>query len=178
MRTPGYYVEPQYLYYTWVREINAGKFELQHVMDGIATFERVIAGAKDAEGYMNLFSTMNLNDPALGADLNMQSRNISSLIMLFEDLSIIELQQNDVIGDAYEYLIGNFAMESGKKAGEFYIHNGDTLAEDWPEDPERPDEGRLFDAVVMIISSIISSGIRSKQGKPFFSSQIYLAKAA
>ena len=87
-------------------------------------------------------------------------------------------QQNDVIGDAYGYLIGNFAMESGKKAGEFYIHNGDTLAEDWPEDPERPDEGRLFDAVVMIISSIISSGIRSKQGKPFFSSQLYLAKAA
>ena len=224
MKTPGYYVEPQYLYYTWVREINAGKFELQHVMDGIATFERMIAGAKDAEDFMNLFSTMNLNDPALGADLNMQSRNISALIMLFEDLSIIELQQNDVIGDAYEYLIGNFAMESGKKAGEFYtphqvsdvmariaahskpdmvsiydpacgsgsllltvkhylsedkktslhyygqelntatynlarmnlllhgvkpgmmdVHNGDTLAEDWPEDPERPGEGCLFD---------------------------------
>ena len=35
-----------------------------------------------------------------------------------------------------------------------------------------------FDLVVGIISSIISSGIRSKQGKPFFSSQIYLAKAA
>ena len=34
------------------------------------------------------------------------------------------------------------------------------------------------DFVLMIISSIISSGIRSKQGKPFFSSQLYLAKAA
>src|SRR5690625_7859421 len=29
------------------------------------------------------------------------------------------------------------------------IRNGDTLAEDWPEDPERPNEGVLFDAVVM-----------------------------
>ena len=66
----------------------------------------------------------------------------------------------------------------GVKPSLMDIHNGDTLAEDWPEDPERPDEGRLFDAVVMIISSIISSGIRSKQGKPFFSSQLYLAKAA
>ena len=228
MKTPGYYVEPRYLYYTWVKEIKAGKFELQHVTDGIGAFERMITGAKDADDFKNLFSTMNLNDPALGADLNMQSRNISNLIMLFEDLSIIELQENDVIGDAYEYLIGNFAMEAGKKAGEFYtphqvsdvmariaahsmpdmnsiydpacgsgsllltvkhylseekkktlhyygqelntatynlarmnlllhgvkpgmmdVHNGDTLAEDWPEDPERPGEGCLFDTVVM-----------------------------
>src|SRR5699024_6260533 len=29
------------------------------------------------------------------------------------------------------------------------IKNGNTLAEDWPEDPERPDEGVQFDAVVM-----------------------------
>jgi type I restriction enzyme M protein len=35
-----------------------------------------------------------------------------------------------------------------------------------------------YDLVLTIISSIISSGIRSKQGKPFFSSQLYLAKAA
>ena len=228
LTTPGYYIEPQYLYSTWVKEIDTGKFELQHVIDGIAAFERMIAGAKDADDFKNLFSTMNLSDPALGADLNMQSRNISSLIQLFADLSIIELQENDVIGDAYEYLIGQFAMESGKKAGEFYtphqvsdvmarivahsnpdissiydpaagsgsllltvkhylseekrknlhyygqelntatynlarmnlllhgvkpglmdIRNGDTLADDWPEDPERPQEGRLFDAVVM-----------------------------
>ena len=36
----------------------------------------------------------------------------------------------------------------------------------------------LVRCVFIVISSIISSGIRSKQGKPFFSSQIYLAKAA
>ena len=33
---------------------------------------------------------------------------------------MVALQKNDVLGDAYEYLIGQFAMESGKKAGEFY----------------------------------------------------------
>ena len=32
--------------------------------------------------------------------------------------------------------------------------------------------------IYIVISSIISSGIRNKQGKPFFSSQLYLAKAA
>lgn len=33
---------------------------------------------------------------------------------------MVALQKGDVLGDAYEYLIGQFAMESGKKAGEFY----------------------------------------------------------
>ena len=33
---------------------------------------------------------------------------------------MVALQESDVLGDAYEYLIGQFAMESGKKAGEFY----------------------------------------------------------
>jgi type I restriction enzyme M protein len=30
---------------------------------------------------------------------------------------------SDVLGDAYEYLIGQFASGAGKKAGEFYTHN-------------------------------------------------------
>ena len=37
----------------------------------------------------------------------------------------------------------------GVKPENMTIKNGDTLAEDWPEDPERPEEGILFDAVVM-----------------------------
>ena len=52
-----------------------------------------------------------------------------------------------------------------------HILNGNTLSDD-------KFEGETFDYILTIISSIISSGIRSKQGKPFFSSQIYLAKAA
>src|SRR5699024_12744345 len=47
-------------------------------------------------------------------------KNIRQLIELFSDLNMVALQKGDVLGDAYEYLIGQFAMESGKKAGEFY----------------------------------------------------------
>lgn len=228
MQAPGYYILPQNLYDKWVQNINHGTFELQKVIDGLNDFERMIAGAQNKDDFEGLFSTMDLTDNALGANLKTRSENISSLIKLFSDLSIVELQENDVIGDAYEYLIGKFAMESGKKAGEFYtphqvsdvmariivqttnelksiydptvgsgsllltikhyleedkrenlhyygqekntatfnltrmnlllhgvkpdmmdINNADTLAEDWPEDPARPNEGRLFDAVAM-----------------------------
>lgn len=225
----GYYVSPEYLYQIWIRDINSGEFEVQKVTDSLNNFERTIAVSGDASDFKGLFSssTLDLTDTALGSNLNERSKNIKALILLFADLNMVALQKGDVLGDAYEYLIGQFAMESGKKAGEFYtprqvseimaqivakttdiksiydptvgsgsllltvkkhldedvqknlsyygqekntatynltrmnlllhgvrpekmtIKNGDTLSQDWPEDPERPNEGVQFDAVVM-----------------------------
>lgn len=225
----GYYVLPEYLYQSWIQDINNGTFEVQKVIDSLNNFERTIAAGDNADDFKGIFSnsTLDLTDTALGSNLNERSKNIKALIGLFSDLDMIALQKGDVLGDAYEYLIGQFAMESGKKAGEFYtprqvsevmaqivaktsqirsiydptvgsgsllltvkkhldkdsqenlsyygqekntatynlsrmnlllhdvlpgkmtIKNGDTLAEDWPEDPEHPDEGIQFDAVVM-----------------------------
>ncbi|MDD4808466.1 MAG: type I restriction-modification system subunit M [Bacilli bacterium] len=228
-RSLGYYVAPEYLYQTWLEDINEGKFEVQKVTDSLHSFERTIATNETHTDFKGLFSssTIDLTDTALGSSLNERNKNIQALIKLFADLDMISLQKGDVLGDAYEYLIGQFAMESGKKAGEFYtprqvsevmaqivakttninsvydptvgsgsllltvskhlskdkqnnlkyygqekntatynltrmnlilhgvrpekmnIKNGDTLAEDWPEDPSRPNEGYQFDAVVM-----------------------------
>ncbi|MEG1947680.1 MAG: type I restriction-modification system subunit M [Lachnospiraceae bacterium] len=225
----GYYVSPEYLYQSWLKDINSGDFEVQKVTDSLNNFERTIAVSNDVSDFKGLFSnsTLDLTDTALGSNLNERSKNIKALILLFADLNMVSLQKGDVLGDAYEYLIGQFAMESGKKAGEFYtprqvseviaqiiakdkeiksvydatvgsgsllltvkkhlnsdaqrdleyygqekntatynltrmnlllhgvrpekmtIKNGDTLSNDWPEDPERPNEGVQFDAVVM-----------------------------
>lgn len=225
----GYFVRPEHLYQTWVKDMNEGRFEVQKVTDSLSQFERSIAVANGSDDFQGLFasSTLDLTDTALGSNLNERSKNIQALIRLFEDLDMVALQNGDVLGDAYEYLIGQFAMESGKKAGEFYtphqvsevmaqivatnssissiydptvgsgsllltvkkhlsedrqrslnyygqekntatynltrmnlllhgvrpekmsIKNGDTLSQDWPEDPERPNEGVQFDAVVM-----------------------------
>lgn len=225
----GYYVSPEYLYQTWIKDINSGNFEVQKVTDSFNNFERTIAASSDASDFKGLFSssTLDFTDTALGSNLNERSKNIKALILLFADLNMVALQKGDVLGDAYEYLIGQFAMESGKKAGEFYtphqvsevmaqivaksseiksiydptvgsgsllltvkkhldknaqrdlnyygqekntatynltrmnlllhgvrpekmtIKNGDTLSNDWPEDPKNPNEGVQFDAVVM-----------------------------
>lgn len=225
----GYYVSPAYLYQTWLRDIDSGEFEVQKVTDSLNHFERTIAVSGDTDDFIGLFSssTLDLTDTALGSNLNERSKNIKALILLFADLNMVALQKGDILGDAYEYLIGQFAMESGKKAGEFYtphqvsevmaqivakttevksiydptvgsgsllltvkkhlsedaqanlnyygqekntatynltrmnlllhgvrpdkmtIKNGDTLSHDWPENPDRPNEGVQFDAVVM-----------------------------
>jgi len=225
----GYYVLPEHLYQTWISDIRSGEFAVDKVTDSLNHFERTIAVTGDSDDFKGLFSssTLDLADTALGSNLNERSKNIRELVLLFADLNMVALQKGDVLGDAYEYLIGQFAMESGKKAGEFYtpsqvsevmaqivaktnsiqsiydptvgsgsllltvskylsedakkslayygqerntatynltrmnlllhgvrpekmtINNGDTLAEDWPEDPQRPNEGVQFDAVVM-----------------------------
>ncbi|MBV7275720.1 type I restriction-modification system subunit M [Clostridium sp. PL3] len=117
-----YYVSPEYLYQTWLKDINSGDFEVQKVTDSLNNFERTIAVSGDASDFKGLFSssTLDLTDTALGSNLNERSKNIKALILLFADLNMVALQKGDVLGDAYEYLIGQFAMESGKKAGEFY----------------------------------------------------------
>ena len=118
----GYAVAPKYLYQTWVKDIYTGNFEVQKVIDSLNNFERTIAASKEADDFEGLFSssTLDLTNTALGSNLNERNKNIKSLILLFADLNMVSLQKGDVLGDAYEYLIGQFAMESGKKAGEFY----------------------------------------------------------
>jgi len=116
----GYPIFPNDLYQSWVMDINAGNFELEKVTNSLNTFERNISGIKNSDDFKGLFTGIDLSDTALGTTLKQRSDNIKALILLFADLNMIELQENDIIGDAYEYLIGEFAMESGKKAGEFY----------------------------------------------------------
>ncbi|MDC6350474.1 type I restriction-modification system subunit M [Zeaxanthinibacter sp. PT1] len=61
------------------------------------------------------------SEPNLGQTKD-RNRRLKNLLGDFEglDLRPSNLQGNDVIGDAYEYLIANFASDAGKKAGEFY----------------------------------------------------------
>ncbi|MBK1637368.1 type I restriction endonuclease subunit M, partial [Rhodovulum adriaticum] len=116
----GFYVEPEHLYQMWIRDIKLGEFEVQKVIDSLNNFERTIS--TNENDFKGLFSssTLDLSNTALGSSLHERSNNIKALILLFSDLNMVELQDGDILGDAYEYLIGMFAMESGKKAGEFY----------------------------------------------------------
>lgn len=117
----GYQVTPEHLYQTWEEDIKNGDFELSEVMDSLNAFERSIAATDDSDDFKGLFSSsvIDLTNTALGSDLSKRSKNIRDLIGLFADFNMVALQNGDVLGDAYEYLIGQFA-ESGKKAGEFY----------------------------------------------------------
>lgn len=69
-----------------------------------------------------VFRNIDFNsEPNLGPTKE-RNRRLKNLLLDFHvlDLRPSNLENNDTIGDAYEYLIGNFASDAGKKAGEFY----------------------------------------------------------
>ena len=51
----GYYVAPEYLYQTWLKDINSGNFEVQKVTDSLNNFERTIAVSSDSKDFIGLF---------------------------------------------------------------------------------------------------------------------------
>lgn len=69
--------------------------------------------------YAGLFQNVDLYSNNLGPNAQKQSSTISELIIAINKANLLS-HDGDVLGDAYEYLIGQFASETGKKAGEFY----------------------------------------------------------
>ena len=69
--------------------------------------------------YADLFRTVDLYSNNLGTNAQKQSNTVSDLIIAINKANLLS-HNGDVLGDAYEYLIGQFASETGKKAGEFY----------------------------------------------------------
>ncbi len=74
-----------------------------------------------SEDGAGIFRNISFNSNNLG-DAKDKKERLKNLLTDFNslDLSPSLLEDNDVIGDAYEYLIANFASDAGKKAGEFY----------------------------------------------------------
>lgn len=74
-----------------------------------------------SEDGSGIFRNISFNSSNLGDAKDKNTRLKNLLIDLSElDLTPSHLESNDIIGDAYEYLIANFASDAGKKAGEFY----------------------------------------------------------
>ncbi len=69
--------------------------------------------------FADLFADIDLYSNRLGTGDQKQSDTISSLIKEIDKADLLN-SDADVLGNAYEYLIGQFASETGKKAGEFY----------------------------------------------------------
>lgn len=75
------------------------------------------------ELFHGLFADVDLYSNRLGTGDQKQSATVAEVIKVLEGADLIHTE-GDVLGNAYEYLIGQFASETGKKAGEFYTPHG------------------------------------------------------
>jgi type I restriction enzyme M protein len=120
----GYVVEPQFLFSHFFEEIEKGakgEFDVEMLQNGVKTIESSTLGAKSQDDFQNLFDDMDLTSSRLGRTVKDRTSLISKVIVNIADIPFLQDDvEIDVLGDAYEYMISQFAANAGKKAGEFY----------------------------------------------------------
>lgn len=113
----GYFIAYENLYSTWLEE-GLG-FSVHKVRTALSAFDRNIYNTYRPV-YEGIFDALNTEIGKLGSDAAHQTKAITDLLELIRPIPTGGNENYDVIGHIYEYLIGNFAANAGKKAGEFY----------------------------------------------------------
>lgn len=92
--------------------------DLQKILQNI---QQSTLGTDSEEDFDHLFEDMDLNSTKLGKTPEARNEIIVRVLSHLDRIDFqLEQTGTDVLGDAYEYLIGQFASGAGKKAGEFY----------------------------------------------------------
>ncbi|QRN49113.1 type I restriction-modification system subunit M [Macrococcoides bohemicum] len=117
----GFVIEPQYLYSKMIADIVANNFDIEQLSAAVNKVEESTLGTDAQEDFDNLFADMDLTSSRLGNNVSARTKLISKVMMNLSELPFVHSElEIDMLGDAYEYMIGQFAATAGKKAGEFY----------------------------------------------------------
>ena len=118
----GYFVEPEFLYSTIISMIEHKENILPALERSLKKIEDSTIGQDSEDDFGGLFSDIDLASPKLGKTAADKNRLISDVLVNLQgiDFGLNEAEDIDILGDAYEYMIGQFAAGAGKKAGEFY----------------------------------------------------------
>lgn len=127
----GYFLKPSELFTEIARRGNAdasdedgersSNFILEDLARILSNIEQSTMGTDSEDDFDNLFEDLDLTSTKLGRTEAAKNQIISKVLAHLDKIDFhLEDAGRDVLGDAYEYLIGQFASGAGKKAGEFY----------------------------------------------------------
>jgi len=118
----GYFLKPAELFGQIAqRGAKPGQFILDDLARILANIQRSTMGTESEEDFDNLFEDMDLTSTKLGRTESAKNELITKVLTHLDGIDFeLANADSDVLGDAYEYLIGQFASGAGKKAGEFY----------------------------------------------------------
>lgn len=115
-----YVIKPDYLWGHIAELARTTSKENQGLLSTLDDGFKHIENESFGRTFQGLFSEINLYSEKLGRGYEERNAKLATIIQRIAD-GIRQFPDNiDVLGDAYEYLIGQFAAGSGKKAGEFY----------------------------------------------------------
>jgi type I restriction enzyme M protein len=120
----GYVIEPKYLFSSMIEEIakgDQGTFDTEMLQNAVNAITESTLGTDSQDDFQNLFDDMDLASSKLGRDVKSRSKLIAKIVASINQIPFLhDNVEIDVLGDAYEYMISQFAANAGKKAGEFY----------------------------------------------------------
>ncbi|MDH5922805.1 type I restriction-modification system subunit M [Vibrio splendidus] len=117
----GYFFKPSELFHVVAKAGADGEFILDDVRDVLNDIEQSTMGADSADDFNGLFDELDLTSNKLGKTPDARNKLIAKVLEHLDNIDFhLENSEIDILGDAYEYLIGMFASGAGKKAGEFY----------------------------------------------------------
>jgi len=122
----GYFLRPGELFSKLSRKGNAdteeeSNFILEDLQAILNSIEQSTMGTESEDDFNQLFEDLDLNSTKLGRSVEARNNLIAKVLSHLDKIDFALGDTNaDVLGDAYEYLIAQFASGAGKKAGEFY----------------------------------------------------------
>lgn len=122
----GYFLKPSELFSEVAKRGNSDlegrdNFILEDLQKILNNIQLSTMGTPSEEDFDHLFEDMDLNSTKLGKTPKARNEIISKVLSHLDKIDFaLEQTELDILGDAYEYLIGKFASGAGKKAGEFY----------------------------------------------------------
>jgi len=127
----GYFLKPSELFHAIAlkgsnqldtnNEGEGYNFILADLTKILKNIEQSTLGTDSADDFSNLFEDLDLTSSKLGATEKAKNDLVAKVLVHLDKIDFnLADRTADVLGDAYEYLIGEFASGAGKKAGEFY----------------------------------------------------------
>lgn len=127
----GYFLMPSELFSAITKKGNikvdeddenaAGNFILEDLQSILNAIEQSTMGNESEDDFNKLFEDIDLSSTKLGRTPKARNGLIAKVLAHLDAIDFeLDKVDSDVLGDAYEYLISQFASGAGKKAGEFY----------------------------------------------------------
>ena len=108
-----YTIDPELTYTKIAETANNNAFQRE-------TLQKAFNNVEQSDSiFSNMFADIDLYSTRLGMGEQKQSSLIAELVKTINEADLLH-SEGEILGNAYEYLIGQFASETGKKAGEFY----------------------------------------------------------
>lgn len=122
----GYFLQPRELFSEIVKKGNADtEKESNYIIEDLQAvlnhIELSTTGTESEDDFNALFEDLDLNSTKIGRTVGARNEIIVKILNRLNNIDFgLKESDSDILGDAYEYLIGKFAAGAGKSAGEFY----------------------------------------------------------